>query len=49
MASRAEDWLGQAERDLRAAEASMQAGLFEWACFIAQQAAEMPWAMPFPG
>ncbi len=40
MASRAEDWLGQAERDLRAAEASMEAGLFEWACFIAQQAAE---------
>jgi HEPN domain-containing protein len=40
MASRAADWMGQAERDLRAAEASMEAGLFEWACFIAQQAAE---------
>jgi HEPN domain-containing protein len=40
MASRAADWLGQAERDLRAAEASMEAGLFEWACFIAQQAAQ---------
>jgi HEPN domain-containing protein len=40
VASRAEDWLGQAERDLRAAQASMEAELFEWACFIAQQAAE---------
>ena len=40
MASRAADWIGQAERDIQAAQASMDAGLFEWACFIAQQAAE---------
>ncbi|MBX6423069.1 HEPN domain-containing protein [Thermosulfurimonas sp. F29] len=34
------DWLTQALRDLRQAEISLGAGLFEWACFAAQQAAE---------
>jgi HEPN domain-containing protein len=33
-------WLGQALADLRAAENSMAAGIFEWACFQSQQAAE---------
>ena len=33
-------WLGQARADLRAAESSIAAGIFEWACFQAQQAAE---------
>jgi len=33
-------WLGQARADLRAAESSIAAGVFEWACFQSQQAAE---------
>ena len=35
-----ERWLIQAEADLQAAEASRNAGHFEWACFQSQQAAE---------
>jgi len=33
-------WLLQARADIRAAEGSIAAGSFEWACFQAQQAAE---------
>jgi|SRR3989304_2650191 len=40
MASRARDWFRQAERDLELASASQRDGWHEWACFIAQQAAE---------
>lgn len=40
MASRHEDWLGQAKRDLAQARHAEQGGFFEWACFAAQQAAE---------
>jgi HEPN domain-containing protein len=36
----AQRWLDQARADLRAAEASLAAGSFEWACFQAQQAGE---------
>jgi len=37
---RSKDWLDQAERDIRQAEASLRDGLYEWSCFAAQQAAE---------
>ena len=37
---RSKDWLDQAERDIRQAEASLRDGFHEWACFAAQQAAE---------
>ncbi len=40
MVYRARDWLRQAERDLEQAEDSQRAGRHEWACFVAQQAAE---------
>lgn len=40
MAQRYQDWYNQAERDLKSACAQMKSGFFEWACFIAQQAAE---------
>jgi len=40
MVDRSADWLNQAERDLRQAEASMRDGFYEWACFASQQAAE---------
>ncbi|MBI4603743.1 MAG: HEPN domain-containing protein [Planctomycetes bacterium] len=40
MASRARDWLRQAERDLEVARTTFQAGQFDWSCFAAQQAAE---------
>lgn len=40
MAERAQDWLNQAERDLRHAEHALAAGDHEWACFAAHQAAE---------
>ena len=33
-------WLSQAQADLKAAEGSLRAGSFEWACFQAQQAGE---------
>ena len=41
MANRAKDWFAQAERDLEQARDSRAAGRHEWACFAAQQAAEM--------
>ncbi len=40
MPNRAPDWLKQALRDLEQAEDSGRADRHEWACFIAQQAAE---------
>jgi HEPN domain-containing protein len=40
MVERSKDWLDQAERDIRQAEASLRDGFYEWACFAAQQAAE---------
>ena len=38
--NRAPDWLAQAERDLEQAQASLDSGRHEWACFAAQQSAE---------
>jgi Uncharacterized conserved protein related to C-terminal domain of eukaryotic chaperone, SACSIN len=38
--SRARDWFRQSLRDLELAERIMDAGYYEWACFVAQQAAE---------
>lgn len=40
MANRARDWLAQAERDLRHAQTSRDAGDHDWSCFAAHQAAE---------
>jgi len=40
MARRVDDWLRQAEKDLRHARSSIQIEDCEWACFAAQQAAE---------
>lgn len=40
MAKRTEDWLKQAERDLKHAKKSSQMKDYEWACFAAQQSAE---------
>lgn len=40
MPDRSRDWFKQALRDLEQAKDSCQAGRHEWACFIAQQAAE---------
>jgi HEPN domain-containing protein len=37
---RSADWIKQASRDLAGAKAQKKAGFHEWACFIAQQAAE---------
>ena len=41
MGDRSADWFAQAERDLEQAVASQRDGRHEWACFAAQQAAEM--------
>jgi HEPN domain-containing protein len=41
VANRAQDWLTQAERDLEQARDSDAQGRHEWACFAAQQAAEL--------
>ena len=40
MVERSADWYKQAERDLKSARMQLEAEFFEWACFIAQQAAE---------
>ncbi|MCX7750016.1 MAG: HEPN domain-containing protein, partial [Candidatus Bipolaricaulota bacterium] len=40
MASRARDWMSQAERDLSHAREAQGVGHHEWACFAAHQAAE---------
>jgi HEPN domain-containing protein len=41
MPNRADDWFSQAVRNLEQAEASRRDGRHEWACFAAQQAAEL--------
>ncbi len=41
-ANRYKDWLRQAEHDLETARANAKAGAYDWACFIAQQAAVKP-------
>lgn len=41
MSNRAQDWLRQAERDLQHAKDSREKESHDWACFAAQQAAEM--------
>ena len=40
VSDRSADWIGQAWRDLKAAQVQRTAGFHEWACFISQQAAE---------
>lgn len=40
MASRYDDWMRQALRDLDHDRRSLQSGDYEWACFAAQQGAE---------
>ncbi len=40
MAERSADWLSQAMRDLESAKSQKKEGFYEWATFIAQQAAE---------
>ena len=41
MPDRARDWFEQAQRDLEQAKSSKREGRHEWACFAAQQAAEL--------
>ena len=40
MVDRSNDWMRQADRDMEHAVVARDAGHHEWACFIAQQAAE---------
>ena len=40
MVERSRDWMLQAERDLENARYELKGGYYEWACFLAQQAAE---------
>src|SRR5207247_10988505 len=40
MAERSQDWLRQADADLRAARSARDAGHYEWSAFACQQAAE---------
>lgn len=40
MADRSADWLAQAERDLEMARIALNARIYEWACFVGQQAGE---------
>jgi HEPN domain-containing protein len=40
MSNRAQDWFRQGRRDLEQAEDCRRTGRHEWACFVAQQAAE---------
>ncbi len=40
MNKRTQDWIDQAERDLKHAENDVTGKYYEWACFSAQQAAE---------
>ncbi|GAB6148717.1 hypothetical protein JCM10135_12590 [Stetteria hydrogenophila] len=39
MVERGRDWIRQAERDLENARYELEGGYYEWACFLAQQAA----------
>jgi len=38
--NRWKDWLAQSERDLSGAKVNLEAELYEWSCFLAQQAGE---------
>lgn len=40
MPERSRDWMAQARRDLENARWEREGGFHEWACFVAQQAAE---------
>mgnify|MGYP001774379981 CR=1 FL=1 len=40
MPTRYEDWLKQAEKDLKHAENSLEDKDYEWSCFAAQQSAD---------
>ena len=40
MPERSKDWIRQAQRDMDSARSQLRDEFFEWACFIAQQAAE---------
>lgn len=40
MPERSQDWIKQAKRDLESAKVQLINAFFEWACFVAQQAAE---------
>jgi HEPN domain-containing protein len=40
MVERSEDWIKQAERDIKNAKYETKGGFYEWACFLSQQAAE---------
>ncbi len=40
MAERSKDWYNQSQRDLASAKSQLKAEFFEWATFIAHQAAE---------
>ncbi len=40
MPRRIDDWLRQAEKDLKHAQHALKAGDYEWSCFAAQQSAE---------
>jgi hypothetical protein len=40
MAERSANWIKQVKRDLEMAKNARGSGFYEWACFIAQQAAE---------
>ncbi|MFN3974225.1 MAG: HEPN domain-containing protein [Dehalococcoidia bacterium] len=40
MPERSADWWARAQRDLQNARWEMGGGFYEWACFVAQQAAE---------
>ena len=40
MSRRVDDWIRQADKDLRHARNALEDGDYEWACFAAQQAAE---------
>ena len=40
MPRRVDDWLRQADKDLKHAKNAMEDGDYEWACFASQQAAE---------
>lgn len=40
MPKRVDDWMRQADRDLRHAKNALEDGDYEWSCFASQQAAE---------
>jgi HEPN domain-containing protein len=40
MREEVEEWVRQAQEDILAVQTNLQGGRYNWACFIAQQAAE---------